>query len=1286
MNFIALLVGSFCTGFGIGFSKFFGLGYLLFESGISGGKTWMIQLVAAIMTIGPALIYFVSGPLASSRKKSHIMGGSAMAISLMLLLGQLIGWIGSAWIYLLGISLLMGIFAAAKMASVPLESERSGRSTEAINGGLTGALILGLLSSAPVGQFLWEQHPGLGIWVASGVFAIAGIAGLTVHFPNEILDSFAHSKSRLLNHTVKIAFRYPVHLISSPLLWGTGSAMSLALIAFAEEQRLGSPVACTLMPLYAALGIIAGSVLCHKFKAIRYQTAFFGSTTLMVLIPLTPVVVKLMHPSSNVGENFNIYIVTAGITSLLGFAFGLVTTTIDSDYLTSIGRDKIEGTGAAFQSAVISFAGCIIGCGIGVAILQNWMDSTSQFIAMGSICAFTSVILFGMAVANGVFLPFLARIVCRCGRLLLSCRYRITMEGLDKIDWRKGVIFLPNHPCGMDPVILGSSLWTDYRARFMVVEDTYHLPPIKPVMKLIRAFPVPNVEVGGGQSKLKRVKQVFEDARECLKDDNVVVYPAGRLMSSGLESLGGASGVFDLVSKVENPRVVMVRTRGLWGSSFSRGLHSGKSPDIIQVIKGNVSHLFKNLFLLMPKRDVHICFEKAPEALFQQTDKLSFNKFLETWYNKLGEEPLVQRPYQFWSADLPKIAANKENNQIDVASIDETIRSQVTTGLSVICKMDVTKIHPGMRLSEDLGMDSLDRSTVMLFLEETFFVDDVEFDDLNSVADVMQCAAGNRGKSKQTVLVKPVENWIESNRPEPAKPTAPTLPLAYLQCSDRCRGTMAVGDESTGPLPWKRFMTGCILMADVFRKWPENRVGVMLPASTGAAMTIMAMLLAKKIPVMINWTLGPANLQHVLNISGIKDIVTSSKFIDRLDGVELGPVENTFIFLEEISQKHFGLGEKLAASLEARNNSTYFMERFELSEGKCDDEAIILFTSGSESAPKGVPISHENILNNIRGAWDMLGLNRDDIVYSFLPAFHSFGLTATLLLPLTTGLKVVFHPNPTEYRRLARGCAAWGITLLCGTPTFISGILNSATEGQLKSLRVLIAGAEKVPETLYKAAAELQTAPALIEGYGVTENSPVISMNRVDRKRAGVGWPLENIHLNIVDPESHTPVEAGQRGLILVRGNSTFKGYLGDVKNPFVQLGDISWYSTGDLGYLNPDGALILSGRMKRFIKVAGEMISLPAVEEAVAAHWPADDDGPKVAIEAVEKEGERPVITLFSVDELDLDNVNSIIKSAGFSSLAKVGVIKRIETIPLLGTGKTDYRSLKAILTERRS
>ena len=306
-----------------------------------------------------------------------------------------------------------------------------------------------------------------------------------------------------------------------------------------------------------------------------------------------------------------------------------------------------------------------------------------------------------------------------------------------------------------------------------------------------------------------------------------------------------------------------------------------------------------------------------------------------------------------------------------------------------------------------------------------------------------------------------------------------------------------------------------------------------------------------------------------------------------------------------------------------------------------------------------------------------------DRLIGMLPPFHSFGITVTMALPLCAGMPTVYHPNPTEGGRLARLIEAYRVSLLVGTPTFLNGILRAAGVGQLKSLRAVIAGAEKCPPAVYESVTRVLPHLVLLEGYGITECSPVVSVNDERQPRPyTIGKILPSLRYAILDVDTGRRVGPGRPGMLILHGPSIFHGYANyDGPTPFLDYEGTSWYRTGDLVTEDAGGVLTFAGRLKRFVKIGGEMISLPAIEEVLARHYAGpDDEGPVVAVESVSAES-NPELILFTVKDLDRETVNREIREAGLSPLYNIRFVRKLDQIPTLGSGKTDYRALKSLL-----
>ncbi len=393
--------------------------------------------------------------------------------------------------------------------------------------------------------------------------------------------------------------------------------------------------------------------------------------------------------------------------------------------------------------------------------------------------------------------------------------------------------------------------------------------------------------------------------------------------------------------------------------------------------------------------------------------------------------------------------------------------------------------------------------------------------------------------------------------------------------------------------------------------------------------------------------------------------------------------------LEDIRRK-FSLIDKLKAFVRSRLSTNSLLKLFHVQNQAKTSQAVLLFTSGTESMPKGVPLTHENILSNQQGAVDEVKLFKDDILLGILPPFHAFGFTVTGLLPLLTGIRVAYFPDPTDGKGVARALSRWKATLTCGTPAFLKNILRSAHPEQLTALRICFTGAEKAPQDLFQIVNRLGNC-RLIEGYGITECSPILTVNLTGDQAKGVGKPLPKTDLCVVKIETHELLPQGQQGLILARGPNIFNGYLNKgLSSPFILINGQPWYSTGDLGFLDTEGSLILSGRLKRFIKIGGEMISLAAIEDAlqktIGQRSGMHEEGPILAVCAKEEPGEKTKIFVFSRFSATLEEVNRSLKEAGFSNLVKVYKVQQLAEIPLMGSGKINYRALENQLPDHNS
>lgn len=898
----------------------------------------------------------------------------------------------------------------------------------------------------------------------------------------------------------------------------------------------------------------------------------------------------------------------------------------------------------------------------------------------------------------------LEHIIAYVFRLALWFRYKIRVKGLDKLtpdalNRSGGVIFMPNHPTYfIDPIIATLAVWPKFPIRPMIVEYMYYLPIVYRLMRFMNALPVPNFSSTSNSLKRKKSEKVIQTVIEDLKNgENFLIYPAGKVKHTAYEAVGGASAVHRILQETPEANVVLMRIKGLWGSSFSRAIVD-RSPTLSQILVESLKIILKNLIFFTPRREIIIELEAVPSDFPRQGSRLELNKYLENWYNQpdglskqRGELPgdsLVLVSYSMWGEKyfpVRNLGASPDK-EISISDIPKDVQTKVIKKLAEMRECDPSTIKPDMSLASDLGLDSLDTAELVSFLHDQFDVVGVTASELTTVSKVMAIA------SKQIECHQEVEEeknnlskWMQPvTRHRIDLASGDTIIEVFLNACARSKGGISCADERVGIQTYAQMKLRIILLADRLKNLPGKYVGIMLPASVAANLLILACQLAGKVPLMVNWTVGPRHLDSVVKLSDVKVVVSSWAFLDRLSNVDLNGIEDKLLMLEDVVRE-ISIQDKLKALFRSKQNTQTILKKFGIDKISKDDEAVLLFTSGTESLPKGVPLSHRNVLSNLRAAAKAVEVFSDDIIFGILPPFHSFGFTVSGLFGLLSNVKIFFFPDPTDGKRLAERFQRWKITIMLGAPTFIKGMLKAATPEQLKTMRLCVTGAEKAPPELFQMLANFGKPKSLMEGYGITECSPVLTMNPPGGTGKGVGKPLPGIELCIVKPETEELLGIGQQGLILAKGPNIFNGYINPgLSSPFTTIKGERWYKTGDLGYLDDHGELVISGRMKRFIKMGGEMVSLASLEDALlqmaqSKGWPVNQEGPTLAICAKELQDGKPKISLFSVFDVNVDAVNAALKEAGFSNLVKVSSVIKLNELPIMGTGKINYRLLES-------
>ncbi len=476
-------------------------------------------------------------------------------------------------------------------------------------------------------------------------------------------------------------------------------------------------------------------------------------------------------------------------------------------------------------------------------------------------------------------------------------------------------------------------------------------------------------------------------------------------------------------------------------------------------------------------------------------------------------------------------------------------------------------------------------------------------------------------------------------------------------------------DRTTGRrLTYSKSLMAALILADKLKRFEPGFIGVMIPTSAGAALTIIAALCSGRVPVMINYSTGAAdNAVFAQRKCGFKTIITSKALLEKISC----PAVDGMVFIEDIMDSVSPL-DKVKAALRAKLPKNILMAR--VHGGRDSDTAVVLFTSGSEKEPKGVPLSHRNIAANIDGLGRVFDLSEADVFLANLPYFHVFGQTANLWLPLYYGMTLVAYANPLDYKAVCRIVREERVTLMVGTPSFFWGYLQKSAPGDFRTVRIALAGADKCPDALRDGFLD-KHGLTLYEAYGTTETSPAISANTPGFNRPGsIGKVLPNLQLRIEDLETGEAKGPGQTGKILVKGDSVMSGYFDDIEESSFRLRQ-GWYDTGDMGFLDEDGYLWHAGRLKRFVKIGGEMVSLVKVENVLEKLLAPDIGCCVVEIPDAVKGAKIVAAVTGPVNEKEI--IAQMSEQLPNLALPKHFMV--LDELPYMGSGKVDFRGVTA-------
>ncbi len=471
------------------------------------------------------------------------------------------------------------------------------------------------------------------------------------------------------------------------------------------------------------------------------------------------------------------------------------------------------------------------------------------------------------------------------------------------------------------------------------------------------------------------------------------------------------------------------------------------------------------------------------------------------------------------------------------------------------------------------------------------------------------------------------------------------------------------------------------------RQCRGRRIGIVLPPGKGAVIANLAVALADKVPVNLNFTAGRSSVEAALRIGDVRDCITAHPVMKRLPDFPW-PMHLLQLDAELPALKPQIIAWRLAVALLPAWALALLLGLPRIGDR---EEAVVLFTSGSSGEPKGVVLSHRNLLGNVSQFALMLNLGPKDTVLACLPFFHSFGCTVTLWYPMIEGVRSVTYPNPLEISKNAEIIERYQVTLFCSTPTFLRGYLRKVEPPQLASLQLIVTGAEKLPMELADAFKE-RFGKDLLQGYGLTETAPVAAVNLPEPKpssptdsvqpssrRGAVGKLAPGMAAQIRDPESDAPRSLHDTGMLWLRGPNIFEGYLNDAKRTADVLVD-RWFKTGDLGRFDEDGFLFIEGRMSRFSKIGGEMVPHEVVESKIAEVLELPKDERLIAIAGIPDDAKGEALVVLAARDLDSADLRKKLTDAGLPNLWIPRIVKRVDVIPILASGKLDLARCKEL------
>lgn len=870
----------------------------------------------------------------------------------------------------------------------------------------------------------------------------------------------------------------------------------------------------------------------------------------------------------------------------------------------------------------------------------------------------------------------LLKIVFFFARSVLHLRYRVTLQGLAHFDHSGPIILLPNHPALVDPMIMISEIGKKKILSPVMTETYIHTPWLGPILKAMKTVPVGDLARGGS---IKDVEKAFDGIRAALENkQNILIYPSGHIYVQPFEHIVGKKMAYEIISRLpDDTKVIVARTKGLWGSIWGKA-YTGDSPKLMNVLFRSIKFIFLNGIFFLPKREVNIEYSDMTDVLrsWQKEGLDTFNTKLQEYYNQWGNEECHFIKHYFYHDDvvgktepeaIPGSIAELEKKTEIQADIPEGVLKDIKEKIAKIKKISPKLVTDEINLVLDLHCDSLDMAEIKAVLQK----------------DYPESSNPAIGLLKTPKDLAYMTLWIslwEEKLPPSHFFEREEMPVDFhYEEGDTIltKAKKVFQSEKLSPflydsILWEMtrdaFLLKSYVISTYLARYRNDRIGIMLPALSSTSLLLFWVYLSGKLPVMLNWTVGEKSFAHCMNFAGLDTILTSRKFYEKIQSPWLAAFEWKMVFIEDIIKDL-----KIATKIKAAVKKILFLLP------KKREEAVMLFTSGSESLPKAVVLTHKNILTDIEWALALVPFKKYETIIGFLPPFHSFGFTINTIFPFVAPIQAAYTPDPGDARTIGKVLSHTGASIVSATPTFLRMIVSWNDAETLSSLKFAFVWAEKCSDEVFSLFQEKCKNAIILEGYGITECSPIVTVNPLEKQEAwSAGKFLPTLTPMIRSLDGKTIVKEGEQGMIYVSGPSIFDGYLDtSIESPFEEFEGKKWYKTGDLGYINTEGFLYITGRLKRFVKIAGEMISLPFIEGLLLEKY-GNPEITTLAIEAKEENGNVTIVA-FTTFDTTIDELNDYIHSHGASNLVKIARVEKIDAVPLLGTWKTDYKDLKS-------